>query len=77
MFNIEEEEIKVDDLVDKIWVFKRSLKSYLDIVRVIVFVYGFGIMLVIGGDDCMVKVWLVDLVSIIFYRYVLFVFEIC
>lgn len=75
--NTEEEEIKADDSVDKIWVSKRSLKSHLDIVRAIAFAHGPGIMLATGGDDCTVKVWSVDSASIISHRYVLSAPEIC
>ncbi|OWT41713.1 nuclear mRNA splicing protein [Cryptococcus neoformans Bt1] len=67
--NTEEEEVKADDSIDKIWVSKRSLKSHLDIVRAIAFAHGPGIMLATGGDDCTVKVWSVDSASIISHRH--------
>lgn len=70
--NTEEEEVKADDSVDKVWVSKRSLKSHLDIARAIAFAHGPGIMLATGGDDYTVKVWSVDSASIISHRYVLF-----
>ncbi|KIR67115.1 nuclear mRNA splicing protein [Cryptococcus bacillisporus CA1873] len=69
--NTEEEEVKADDSVDKVWVSKRSLKSHLDIARAIAFAHGPGIMLATGGDDYTVKVWSVDSASIISHRYVL------
>ncbi|WVO16351.1 hypothetical protein L204_104026 [Cryptococcus depauperatus] len=66
--NTEDEEIKMDDSVDKIWTSKRSLKSHLDIVRAITFGYGPGIILATGGDDCTVKVWSVEASSVMSNR---------
>nr|XP_019007091.1 uncharacterized protein I203_00687 [Kwoniella mangroviensis CBS 8507]OCF70552.1 hypothetical protein I203_00687 [Kwoniella mangroviensis CBS 8507] len=68
--NVEEDESKpTDDSLnngpeDKVWTTRRSLKSHLDIVRAIAFAHGPGVVLATGGDDCTVKVWGVDVGSV-------------
>ena len=56
----EEDEVKPDEAVDRIWTSRRILKSHLDIVRAVTFAHGPGIMLATGGEDNTVKVWSVD-----------------
>ncbi|WWC93966.1 hypothetical protein V866_000804 [Kwoniella sp. B9012] len=68
--NVEEDDSKPTDdssingPEDKVWTTRRSLKSHLDIVRAIAFAHGPGVVLATGGDDCTVKVWGVDLGSV-------------
>ncbi|WVW83673.1 hypothetical protein I302_105694 [Kwoniella bestiolae CBS 10118] len=68
--NAEEDESKVNDdnatngPEDKVWSTRRSLKSHLDIVRAVAFAHGPGVVLATGGDDCTVKVWGVDVGSV-------------
>lgn len=62
--NVEEEESKTDEVIERTWVSRRTLKSHLDIVRTLAFGPGPGITLASGGDDNTVKVWSVDVSSI-------------
>ncbi|WWC70438.1 uncharacterized protein I206_104389 [Kwoniella pini CBS 10737] len=72
--NDDEESTKNEDssangLVDeKVWTTRRSLKSHLDTVRAIAFAHGPGVMLVTGGDDCTVKVWGMEVGSLINHK---------
>jgi len=62
--NVDEEEVKPSDSLDRTWTSRRSLKGHLDIVRCVAFAHGPGIMLATGGDDNTVKVWSVEASSI-------------
>lgn len=55
--SVDEEEVKPEDPIERIWTSRRSLKSHLDIVRSVAFAHGPGIILATGGDDHTVKVW--------------------
>ena len=62
--NTEDVEPKSDGHL-KVWTSRRSLKSHLDIVRAVAFGPGPGLVLATGGDDHTVKVWNVEVASIL------------
>lgn len=68
----EEEEGKAEDADgDRIWATRRVLKSHLDIVRSVAIAQGPDLTLVTGGDDCTVKVWVLDTTSVMSSKWVL------
>ena len=69
--NVEEDEAKPDEGIERTWTTRRSLKSHLDIVRAVTFAHGPGIILASGGDDNTVKVWSVETASVMSQRWVL------
>lgn len=67
---VEEEEGKVDEPDgDRIWATRRVLKSHLDIVRGVAVAQGPDLTLATGGDDCTVKVWVLDTPSVMSSSY--------
>jgi striatin 1/3/4 len=67
-FNVEEEDVKPDDSIERVWTSRRSLKSHLDIVRSVAFGHGPGIVFASAGDDCSVKVWSVESAAVMLTR---------
>lgn len=67
-FNVEEEDVKPDDSIERVWSSRRSLKSHLDIVRAVAFGHGPGILFASAGDDCSVKVWSVESAAVMLTR---------
>jgi striatin 1/3/4 len=67
-FNVDEEDVKPDDSIERVWTSRRSLKSHLDIVRAVAFGHGPGIVFASAGDDCSVKVWSVESAAVMLTR---------
>ncbi|ORY21902.1 WD40-repeat-containing domain protein [Naematelia encephala] len=58
--NIDEEDVKPEEVVDKTWTTRKVLKSHLEVVRAVAFAAGPSVTLATGGDDNTIKVWTVD-----------------
>lgn len=63
----EDDEKTENSKFEKVWTSRKNLRSHLDVVRTVAFATGVksGVMLVTGGDDCTVKVWHVEAMSVL------------